>query len=450
LRDDIIKPLWTLANKQQEQIQDLLHRLKEKDHVISKLLDHVESSNNDLVTIFPSTAGMKATREISKREQATQLVPGLRPFDEVTWQHENERMGNLFPNVTQTPITLTESDFSMVSQTVESIDGKGTREWWKELGPLPHETPAFPASVPPITPGPLNAWLEKGSHSQTILEDDETESGEDTNPVGTSIRPISFNPDSRTQSGSRRGRKQSLAEDPSRRHVCGLCSSRFPRKEHLDRHNLTVHTDEKPFECNDCGKKFSRKDNLQQHQRTHVASLNATSEKANPSIYHSENQGRQQEESTSSPNTQKSPAKKFVWVGGPSKKDQPVEELHSKESTHVSDSQSVPTTTHDTTAPKRKLGRIGGKPAVNAEDEKSSGMVNGTRSDDLEIKASSLPQQQKTTTPEFPLPGADAQQEKASPLAHESLDVVADKKREELKRKLQAQEQAPGKKKRRF
>src|SRR5215469_2077977 len=51
LRDDIIKPLWTLANKQQEQIQDLLHRLKEKDHVISKLLDHVESSNNDLTTI---------------------------------------------------------------------------------------------------------------------------------------------------------------------------------------------------------------------------------------------------------------------------------------------------------------------------------------------------------------------------------------------------------------
>ncbi|CRG90145.1 Zinc finger protein YER130C [Talaromyces islandicus] len=68
---------------------------------------------------------------------------------------------------------------------------------------------------------------------------------------------------------SRRGRKQSLTDDPSKTFVCNLCSRRFRRQEHLKRHYRSLHTQDKPFECNECGKKFSRSDNLAQHARTH-------------------------------------------------------------------------------------------------------------------------------------------------------------------------------------
>lgn len=68
---------------------------------------------------------------------------------------------------------------------------------------------------------------------------------------------------------NRRGRKQSLTEDPSKTFVCTLCSRRFRRQEHLKRHYRSLHTEDKPFECNECGKKFSRSDNLAQHARTH-------------------------------------------------------------------------------------------------------------------------------------------------------------------------------------
>jgi len=68
---------------------------------------------------------------------------------------------------------------------------------------------------------------------------------------------------------NRRGRKQSLTDDPSKTFACQLCSRRFRRQEHLKRHYRSLHTGEKPFECQDCGKKFSRSDNLAQHQRTH-------------------------------------------------------------------------------------------------------------------------------------------------------------------------------------
>ncbi|KAL2258103.1 hypothetical protein VTK26DRAFT_8721 [Humicola hyalothermophila] len=70
---------------------------------------------------------------------------------------------------------------------------------------------------------------------------------------------------------SRRGRKQSLTEDPSKTFVCDICNRRFRRQEHLKRHYRSLHTQEKPFECSDCGKKFSRSDNLAQHARTHGA-----------------------------------------------------------------------------------------------------------------------------------------------------------------------------------
>lgn len=68
---------------------------------------------------------------------------------------------------------------------------------------------------------------------------------------------------------NRRGRKQSLTEDPTKTFVCNICNRRFRRQEHLKRHYRSLHTHDKPFECTDCGKKFSRSDNLAQHARTH-------------------------------------------------------------------------------------------------------------------------------------------------------------------------------------
>lgn len=68
---------------------------------------------------------------------------------------------------------------------------------------------------------------------------------------------------------NRRGRKQSLTDDPSKTFVCTLCARRFRRQEHLKRHYRSLHTQDKPFECTECGKKFSRSDNLAQHARTH-------------------------------------------------------------------------------------------------------------------------------------------------------------------------------------
>ena len=86
---------------------------------------------------------------------------------------------------------------------------------------------------------------------------------------GNAANSSTDTPAASNQPVARRGRKQSLTEDPSKTFVCTLCSRRFRRQEHLKRHYRSLHTHDKPFECNECGKKFSRSDNLSQHSRTH-------------------------------------------------------------------------------------------------------------------------------------------------------------------------------------
>ena len=96
------------------------------------------------------------------------------------------------------------------------------------------------------------------TRDSTAAPSDANAVGSSTDTAATSVQPV-----------ARRGRKQSLTDDPSKTFVCTLCSRRFRRQEHLKRHYRSLHTHDKPFECNECGKKFSRSDNLSQHARTH-------------------------------------------------------------------------------------------------------------------------------------------------------------------------------------
>ncbi|KAF4123520.1 hypothetical protein GMORB2_6221 [Geosmithia morbida] len=118
-----------------------------------------------------------------------------------------------------------------------------------------------PAVHPAVTMVPTDAKVE-----ETSIPDNE-ESTSDSSPSSGSDTPSASG--GASKSSTRRGRKQSLTDDPSKTFVCELCNRRFRRQEHLKRHYRSLHTQEKPFECEECGKKFSRSDNLAQHGRTH-------------------------------------------------------------------------------------------------------------------------------------------------------------------------------------
>lgn len=108
---------------------------------------------------------------------------------------------------------------------------------------------------------------EQGSAAPETSETHDSNAASDSNAVASSTDTAATS----LQPVARRGRKQSVTDDPSKTFVCNLCSRRFRRQEHLKRHYRSLHTHDKPFECNECGKKFSRSDNLSQHARTHGA-----------------------------------------------------------------------------------------------------------------------------------------------------------------------------------
>ena len=120
-----------------------------------------------------------------------------------------------------------------------------------------HETHSH-ATGPSSEQGP--AAQEASIARDSTAASDANAGASSTDTAATPVQPV-----------ARRGRKQSLTDDPSKTFVCNLCSRRFRRQEHLKRHYRSLHTHDKPFECNECGKKFSRSDNLSQHARTHGA-----------------------------------------------------------------------------------------------------------------------------------------------------------------------------------
>ena len=175
-KHEIIAPIWMRAYKEHHQIQDLLRRLREKDHVISKLLDSVENSNVDLSTIFPSTAGMKAARDVSKREQAEHYVPGLGVFDEESWKEALVKRDPSLKTINGKAIALTEANASIFEPLYAEAEENTVEPWWKELSILS-------AKLPDVSEREIQSRAERKDPSpqpaQGADDDDETESDDD-------------------------------------------------------------------------------------------------------------------------------------------------------------------------------------------------------------------------------------------------------------------------------
>ncbi|KAI9883447.1 MAG: hypothetical protein M1823_004781 [Watsoniomyces obsoletus] len=83
---EILLPLIGLEVEQAHRMDVLLRYVREKDHVISKLVDKVESSGVRVGDVFLSAHGYAVNRKSLSWDQAGRFVKGLRPFDEVEWK----------------------------------------------------------------------------------------------------------------------------------------------------------------------------------------------------------------------------------------------------------------------------------------------------------------------------------------------------------------------------
>ncbi|TKX23393.1 hypothetical protein C1H76_4461 [Elsinoe australis] len=84
--DDITGKLVERLHQRETDVEQLHLFLRDKDHVISRLVDRLESSGTDLTTVFPGTSGVKLSRKVSQRSQLARHVKGLEPFAPSDWK----------------------------------------------------------------------------------------------------------------------------------------------------------------------------------------------------------------------------------------------------------------------------------------------------------------------------------------------------------------------------
>ena len=79
---DVVMPAFCVIDVSRRREQDLQRKIKEKDHVIGRLVDKIEGSGIDLSMVFPGFAG--ARKGLNAR-QAAEVVPGIKAFRVEDW-----------------------------------------------------------------------------------------------------------------------------------------------------------------------------------------------------------------------------------------------------------------------------------------------------------------------------------------------------------------------------
>ena len=93
----------------EEHQRSLLKIIKEKDHVISKLLDKIEASGIDLGLIFPGISGSKSRKSQVSLKEASRHVPGIAAFDLTQWTKQNRKSAQESLKLTSLALTFADA-----------------------------------------------------------------------------------------------------------------------------------------------------------------------------------------------------------------------------------------------------------------------------------------------------------------------------------------------------
>ncbi|KAI0535805.1 XLF-domain-containing protein [Xylaria digitata] len=128
LASELVLPLIQEHYARRREAEDLMSQLKEKDAVISKLLDKLSTMHAPLELIFNSLSAKHATT----RAAAEERIKGLAPFDEVRWRSQR--------NI-QSPhnsLDLLHGVFNDPGLSLATDMGLGVldtlNDWWAKLG----------------------------------------------------------------------------------------------------------------------------------------------------------------------------------------------------------------------------------------------------------------------------------------------------------------------------
>ncbi|EME46295.1 hypothetical protein DOTSEDRAFT_126730 [Dothistroma septosporum NZE10] len=131
IAEELVKPLLQQANRLRHQIQFLVDEVTAKDRVIGKITDRLESSGNDLTTVFPGVSNIKPNRKRSQKQQLAAHVEGLADFDEATWRAS---ILPKFDHFEVSPTLLNDILADLPAPGSSEFKENAREEWWEAIG----------------------------------------------------------------------------------------------------------------------------------------------------------------------------------------------------------------------------------------------------------------------------------------------------------------------------
>lgn len=126
--NQFVLPCLRLCHSAQSQVNSLLLQLKEKDHVMDKLTDKMQSDGTDLGRIFPGAPAGKSGSKMKSREVAAKSVKGLGEFDEYQWRRRLTSTNGIVSSIDDLVSSVFASDLIDVRDFSQNFgDPKGWR-----------------------------------------------------------------------------------------------------------------------------------------------------------------------------------------------------------------------------------------------------------------------------------------------------------------------------------
>ena len=128
---EFVSPLLSRQFTAKLEKSSLVQQLKEKDSVISKLIDKMQGEGIDLGKVFPSVVSTKSGTGPTARRALAKSIRGLGEFDKDRWENQIAQ-DNGFPRDLDDVLTqVFGNDIKVDGEALHITDHA---EWWKTIG----------------------------------------------------------------------------------------------------------------------------------------------------------------------------------------------------------------------------------------------------------------------------------------------------------------------------
>lgn len=167
LTNRILLPLLKDEAAWESRQQALTNQLQQKDWVLDKLFDRIETLGVDMSTIFPSASGIRSSRKGDTRSELGKLVKGVAPFDEKAWLAQQGSSSSTFNLASNLVHEVFGSDFNKGPVSFNPVRD----HWWDGLDTFSNAFQEEDDLAPEEEEAPNSLTEESKEHPEPGLDD---------------------------------------------------------------------------------------------------------------------------------------------------------------------------------------------------------------------------------------------------------------------------------------